>query len=187
MVFLRILLAVVLLGAVCLAGCSRRTPPVKNTSVKAGPEKPAAQDSLKVELRNGRIVWDDEKGNRILEAKYKKASASQTGGDSVVELLGVKASLYKNGKVVSSLTAPRVTANSKTKEVKASGGVKLISAGRDASTNSDQLIWKSREDKVFGKGAVKMVRVNISITASSFEADAALNKARFKNAVMSLN
>lgn len=179
----------ILIGVICLTGCQpRRKPVAKNAGVKPPvQEQPAIEDNLKVELQKGRIIWDDAKGRRIFEAQYEEAIASQTGDTSTVELHGVKANLYKNGKITSSLDAPKIVTNSKTREIKATGGAKIVSATQNTSARADQLTWKSREDKVFGSGAVKMVKGNISITAGSFEADTAMKKARFRNAVMDMD
>ena len=179
-------LTVFLLAAVGLTGCAqkraaqttgadKRTAPTSMTQ-----EKPRREIALRAEFQEARLLWDDEKGRRVWEARFDDAVASGASGDTVAELHGVKASLYEDGKVVSSLIAPRVIADSRSGEVRAAGGVTITSALDGASVRSDRVTWKSREDKMYGAGAVRMTRGNISIAANTFEADSALRTATLK-------
>lgn len=178
-----VVLAAALLCAVCLSGClSRRAVPTQVDSEKAAAPNAAVEQpagALEAEFRGAQITWDDEKGRRVMEAQFEEALASQTGDEAVVELRSVKARLYKGGKLASSLVAPRVVADSRTKEIRASGGVEIVSAENDASGRAERVVWKSREDKLIGTGAVRMVKENVSFTARSFESDTALKKAKF--------
>jgi len=190
---LLVLLVSGLLGVICLGGCRKAVGPrramdsgKKSPAPIAAGEKPAGEGALKAEFRGARITWDDENGFRVWEARFKEATASQTGKGAVVELRGVEASLYKDGKIASRLVAPRVVADSRSREVKAAGGVEVTSAVYNASVRAERLVWKSREDKLFGAGGVRMKKENLSVTARSFEADTALKKARFTDAEMSL-
>jgi len=193
---LRIVAVVLLAGAVWLAGCStggpRRTAPPSETGGKAAApqapkKKPAEESIIKAEFQKAEMTWADENGVPVWKAQFKEATASQTGESAVVELRGVKASLYRNGKVASSLVAPRVVADSRSKEVRASGGVKITSAVDGATARCERIVWKSQEDRIIGVGAVKMIRGNLTVTARSFEADTTLNKARFTEAELSLD
>lgn len=187
------LLAIALIGMLCLAGCSRGR---KNTPTAGAPgklstqpkaEQPKPESTLKVEFGKARILWNDATGRRILDAQFKEAVVSQTGKNAALELKGVKASLYKNGKIASTMAAPRVVADSRTREVKASGGVKVTSAADGATAISEQLVWKAREDRVYGTGMVKMLKGNMFINARSFQADTALKKAHFTEAELGMN
>jgi len=159
----------------------------KESPVSGVAKKPAEQSALKAKFEKARILWDDENGRRVLEAHFKEATISQVDGDATAELYGVQADLYRNGKVASSLTAPRVVADTRSKEVRASGGVKIISEGEDATVLSERLVWKSDEDKIVGEGAVKLTKGNISVRAQKFEADTALKKAKFYDGKASLD
>ena len=183
----RAMLVSLILGAFWLTGCqSRPNPPQKpGAKVQSPVKKP--ETAIKVELERGRIIWDDEKGNRIMEAEYEKAFASREGEDSVTELQGASVRLYRNGKPSSRLEAPRVIADSRTKSIRASGGVKVVSAEQKASVQAEQLTWDSRTDMLTGKGAVKMIKNNMTITAGSFKADTALKKASFSDGSMSMD
>lgn len=182
-----LLLAIISLP-VYLTGCSGRQPgmPAKKAAAVNPTPKPADQGSLKASFQGARIAWDDANGMRLMEAEFKEAIASQSGTSASVELRGVKASLFKDGKVASTLIAPTMTANSSAREILATGGVQILSPSQHATARSDELVWKSRENKVLGTGAVKMTVGNISITARRFEADTALKKARFTGAEASL-
>lgn len=189
---LGVLLVLGLLAVFGPAGCRKAVSPRRADSSRRPPVPAATGDeqgkagALKAEFHGAKMTWDDEKGARVWEARFKEAAASQTGKSAVVELRGVEAGLYRNGKIASRLVAPRVVADSRTREVKASGGVKVTSAIYDASVRAERLLWRSREDKLLGAGGVRMRKGNLSITARSFEADTALKKAKFTDAEMSL-
>lgn len=137
---------------------------------------------LQAEFSKARIIWSDSHGRRVMEAQFKEAVGSQTGNNSTLELRTVKASLYKNGKIAGILTAPSVMADSRKKEIWASGGVTVSSAVENATASADRIVWKAREDRLYGTGNVNMAKQNVSVAASSFQADTALKKSRFTDA-----
>lgn len=185
------ILIALLASMLCLDGCrrgdERHTPTTEPKSGNAGNAPDFAEESrIEAEFKGASMTWRDAAGAPVWEAKFKEAVASQEGSEAVVELHGVEAGLYKDGVLMSRLTAPRVKADSRTGEVNASGGVKLISALHGASARADRLIWKSRENRLVGTGGVRMTRQNMSVAARSFEADTALQKVRFTEAGLSL-
>ena len=161
----------------------------KSRQSAAADKQQAKEDKseYKSEFKGASMTWDDEKGRPAWKAQFKKAIASHAGGRTQIELRGVRAVLYESGKVVSKLDAPRVVADSRKREIKATGGVTVVSVEDKTSAYSEQLVWKSREDKIIGTGAVKMVKGNISIMARSFIADAALKRAKFFDAETSMD
>ncbi|HUV04102.1 MAG TPA: hypothetical protein VMX94_03225 [Armatimonadota bacterium] len=187
-----VLLVLGLLAIICLAGCRKAVGPRraadsgKKPAAPIAGKEPAEESALKAEFHGAKMTWDDETGARVWEARFKEAIVSQTGKGAVVELREVEASLYRGGRIASKLVAPRVVADSRSREVRAAGGVKITSALDDASARAERLVWKSRQDKLFGVGGVQMKKGNLSVTARSFEADTALKKARFTDAKMSL-
>lgn len=189
--FSRFSLIAVIAIIIVIAGCQPAQRSAKNSNSNkkdTGISSTEPKKSLlNAKFKHAGITWDDEKGNRLWEAAFKEAVASQTGDDAVIELSGVKAKLYRDGKAVSNLVAPKVIADSRTKEIKASGGVTLTSASQGASARSGSLTWRSKTGKVLGTGGVKMIRGNISIEANSFESDTALKKAKFSAAELSMN
>ncbi|MDI6829473.1 MAG: hypothetical protein QME62_13435, partial [Armatimonadota bacterium] len=135
--------------ALCF-GCSRPKPEKKKAPAEI--EQPR-KSKIEAEFKGAKIIWTDEKGRKLWEAEFREARASQSE-ETRVKLLGVKATLYQDGKIASTLIAPDVAADSRTKEVKATGGVKIISATGDTSAIVQQIIWKARDGKIIGKEGV---------------------------------
>jgi hypothetical protein len=182
-----LLLSAALLGALSLAGCpGRQRKPVAQQSVADLQKRAEPESTLKAEFGKARILWSDKKGARVMDALFKEATASQTGKNAALELKTVKANLYRDGKLVSIMVAPRIVADSKTREVRASGGVRVTSTTDGGTAMSDELLWSAKDDKISGTGGVKMQKGNMSITARSFEADTSLKKAHFTDAVLGL-
>jgi len=164
------------MSVVLLAGCAGKgkSPAAVTKKQPPKPEKTA----LKAEFRKAQITWADAKGHPVLEARFKEAVASTDSESARVELLGVKASLFQNGKSASTLSAERIVADSRNKEIKASGSVKITS-GDGSSAQCERAVWKSSENKLLGSGGVKLTKGNITIMAESFEADTGLSHVRF--------
>jgi len=188
----RIVAVMLILGLTCLAGCSGNketkagSPGVSNKAASKSGKQTAEKTALQAEFTKARIIWNDGKGRRVMEARFKEAVASQSGKIAVVELRDAKADLYKDGRIAATLSAPRIVADGRRKEVRASGGVKIISAAEGASAVCDEVTWKSHLNKLFGAGSVRMTRNNVSVTADGFQADTALKKARFTNAKLGI-
>lgn len=171
------------------AGCgqSEKARTVKATlakphhSAKAQPpeKKSASSNTAKAEFQKAHMLWADEKGRTVFDAAYKSASLTQSGKDAVVELRGVSAKLYADGRISSTLSAPHVMAYSKTRQVTADGGVLVQSVTAEASAQCQNLLWKPKENKIIGYGNVRMVRRNMSVLADNFKADTGLKKAVF--------
>ncbi len=183
------MLSAVLIAA-WLGGCApskkAHIPTQANKQSASGKGASEPQSALNAEFGKARVIWTGQDGKRLWEARFKRASGSQQGESAELELFGVSAILYKNGKAVSAMTAPRVTANSKTRVVRASGGVKVTSAVDGSSAVSDNLTWNAAQDRLDGSGGVRMVKGNISITAQTFRADTALKKTRFTEASLGM-
>ena len=158
-----------------LAGCAGKGKPPSTAAKKPAKEEKTA---LKAEFRKARITWDDAKGRRVLEARFREAIASAEGENATIELRGVKAGLYHDGKPASSLSAERVVADSRKQEIRAAGGVRITSSD-GSSAQCERVVWKSSENKLFGSGGVKLTKGNVTITAERFEADTSLKRARF--------
>ena len=159
-----------------LAGCAGKgkSPAAVTKKQPPKPEKTA----LKAEFRKAEITWADAKGRPVLEARFKEAAASADSDSARVELRGVQAGLFQKGKPASSLSADRVVADSRNKEVTATGGVTITS--RDGSSaQCERAVWKSSENKLLGSGGVKLTKGNVTITADRFETDTGLSHVRF--------
>jgi len=157
-----------------LAGCGKGKPP----AAKQPPKE--EKTSLKAEFHKANIAWADSKGRPLMEAGFKEAVASTSGENARVELIGVKAALFRDGKKASSLIAERVVADSRTKEITAVGGVRITSDDGSIA-QCEKVVWKSSANKLVGSGSVRLTKGNITITAERFEADTGLTKVRFYN------
>jgi hypothetical protein len=182
---LLLLLAASLASAICFAGCSRRqhSRSPARSGAKAEPPAPSKSPStgkINAKFEKARLIWDDEKGRRVWDAEFEEATALQSDRNASVTLTGVKAGLYRDGKTASILIAPTVIADSRTREIRASGGVKIKSTGNGTSVSVDQLVWKSRDGRIIGSGGVNMVRDNVSIEANTLVADTSLMHAVLK-------
>lgn len=189
-------LVLILILGLLLVGCERltnrkraadgRTRGSAKTRSSISNQKPKDDGRLKATFRGAEIAWDDENGQPIWRARFKQATASQTGEGAVVEITGVEARLYRDGKLASKLVAPRVVADSRTREVRAMGGVKVVSALHKSSASAGRLVWRPRQDKLIATGGVKMQRDNLTISASTLEGDTALGRVRLSNAELNL-
>lgn len=153
------------------SGCHQKKPPEKKQLVTA--EQPSTQ-RVEAQFEGARIIWHDENGNKLFEARFEKAEAMQQGKEAEVRLKGVKAQLYKAGRPTSVLIAPSVVANSVAKEVRASGDVKVISGNGQASAR--QVTWKAKEDRLVGHGMVTLTRNGLRAKAESLIADTGLGR-----------
>lgn len=189
-------LVLIFISGLLLLGCERAANrkhaadgktlgSVKNRSNSFN-QKPENDGRLKATFRGAEISWDDENGQPIWRAQFKQAIASESGEGAVVEITGVEASLYRDGELASKLIAPRVVADSHTREVRATGGVKVFSALHKSSAIADHVVWKPRQDKLIATGGVKMQRDNLAITANKLEGDTALGRVRLTNAELNL-
>lgn len=169
-------LLIVGVAAGFLAGCAGKGKPPPAVARKQ--VRKEEKTALKAEFRKAHISWADAKGRPVMEARFKEAVASTDGEDARLELLGVKAVLYQDGKHASSLSAERIVADSRTKQIRASGNVEITSAD-GSSAQCERAVWKSSEDKLVGSGGVKLTKGNITITAERFEADTSLSHVRF--------
>lgn len=172
--------------AVLSAGCAHKPPP------KTKPAPPITQKTTpdrtrtEAKFQGARVTWDDDQGKRLWEAGFKSATAADVEGTARVELIDVSASLYRDGKVASRMVARRVVADSARKEIRAFGGVKVTSLADGSTVAADEMIWKPREDKIVGTGAVRMDKGSIHVRAQSITTDTALKKARLSDAEATL-
>jgi LPS export ABC transporter protein LptC len=167
--------------ALLIVGCKHPVKP----KVTPQPTKEKAQSpDIEGSFSKAKIIWDDGRGHKLWEAEFASADAAHADGTSKVSLKDVKATLYKNGKAASRLVAPTATADSRTKEVHASGGVSVT--GNGATARCDELVWQSANNRIKGTGHVKMAQENLKIHANSFTADTSLKNAKFTEAKASL-
>jgi hypothetical protein len=180
-----VLLALATLACYLLGGCAAKPEKVTEPAAPAAKSSPAPETpkpekvAVAAKFQKAGLAWDDSRGRRVMEAGFMEASAQEMNGSAQAQLKGVKATLYKDGKPASILYAPLVTADGATKELKASGGVKIVSKANNSFALCESVVWRSGDSKMVGSGGVKLTMGNITITAAGFEADTALKKVKF--------
>lgn len=177
----RFLLLVGLIIALCIAGCGQPQPqrPGAKSMVNPSTSKPKEEDSVDAKLQAAKVLMRDEKGRPLWAARFSEGTGSKDYAKSVGIFHNVSASLYKDGKVASTLVAPLVEADSRSKEFRASGGIKIVSNSDGATATCQRIVWKSKENKVYGTGNVKMTRQNMTVIGNSFVSDTSLKSAKF--------
>lgn len=185
------LVLIILVCALYITGC-------KPDNQKTGVNKPTGNQtlknngkvpddiSLKANLKKADIGWVDEHGKPIWKVGFREGNAVQLGNNGVAELVDVNADLYHDGKLSATMIAPKLSADSQNRIVSATGGVKIESAEGNGSITADKVIWKSKENKIYGYGNIFMKKGNISASASEVIADTALNKVSLTNAEISM-
>jgi len=176
MLFLVAVLPVVLIG---VAGCGqpagKAAPRTAAKSALQHPEK-TTENML---LKGAKVIWPDAKGRPLMVAKFPKANAKLDSRSAAARIKDVTADLYKDGKVSSTLTAPWVELDNQKKEVRAYGGVRIVSKENGTVAVGPQMIWKPKENKIFGSGGDTVTRKNMSVTADSFVSDIGLGDVKF--------
>jgi hypothetical protein len=162
-----------------IVGCAGKPQPAAIKTASAVQD--SAGETVNVTLKGADISWDDGKGRKVMDARFAEFSASGTEARANAELRNMRADLYQDGKIASTLIAPRVTVDSGNREIHATGGVQIKSV-TGASVTANEIVWRSRENKVEAKGPVKVSIDNITIDAKGFEADTALKHAKFSGA-----
>jgi len=182
---------IILLCVFYITGCNRdyQKPGVnKSTANQTLNNNGKTPDdiSLKANLKKADIGWVDEHGKPIWKVGFREGNAVQLGNNGIAELVDVNADLYHDGKLAATMNAPKLAADSQNRVVSATGGVKIISAEGNGFITADKVIWKSKENKIYGYGNILMKKDNISASASSVTADTALNKIALTNAEISM-
>ncbi len=113
------------------------------------------------------------------------ATAKELRGNELTqtgELLGFSAKLYANGKLTSTMTAPRAVVDTANRIVTAEGGVKMYSVERKTTLVASKVRWFAKKQKIVGLN-VKINSTMGIITAPAFEADTSLKTFTVKNSV----
>ena len=183
----RVMAMAFLIALVLIAGCSapqkpaatptKTEPPKAESAEKTKPKK----DTVTTKFKTPKIHWLDENGVPVWNADAKTGSALDNGKKTIVELKRVKGDMFQDGKLVSKLTAPSVVGDNSTREIKATGGAKVVSVVNGTIVTCRELVWKARENKFYGTGDVKVTRQNATITSNRFVADTGLKKIEFMN------
>ena len=99
---------------------------------------------------------------------------------------GFSADLYENGKITSSMTAPKVVVDTTNRVVTATGGVMLKSMERSTIVKAQWMKWYAKEQKVIGNGGVKIKSDAWDLQSAAFVADTGLKTITLKNSAKGL-
>jgi lipopolysaccharide assembly outer membrane protein LptD (OstA) len=102
------------------------------------------------------------------------------------ELVDFSAKLYENGRLTSTMTAPKVVADTVNRTVTATGGVTMKSLDRATVVKADWMKWFAKEQKVIGDGGVKIdshsgLNDYYTLEGAAFTADTALETLTVEN------
>jgi len=165
-----------------IAGCGQ---PETGQAIHNKATKPSVKESISAKFSGATVVWRDENGKPLFDASLSSVSVSQSDLKSLGgKLQNAKVGLYKDGKIVSRMSAGWIEADSTRREIKAYGGVKVLSVENGAVATSERMTWKSKENKVYGSGHVKMTKQNMTINAGTFVSDTSLKNAKLSDVTM---
>jgi len=151
-------LALALLAAAVLAGCSQDAPPVSNGEESSGLEREIQGFSLS-ETQDGRHLWD-------LHAE----TAWRIPKDDRIHLDNLTLIFYDNKQVQDSrLTALHGTVDEKTGMMTARDRVVLISEAGD-TLSTEELTYDKERDRISGPGYVRLAKPDQVVTGLEFDA-----------------
>jgi predicted small lipoprotein YifL len=181
--------------ALSIAGCGNRQPSASQvpTAVASNNKAKAAQSQAKTEKSNKPPVYilpEVDEGPKLQFSQQgvtfswvenghvrMSASAKEVNGGEVTrigQLTNFSGKLYENGKLVATMTAPKVIADTTKRIVTATGGVTLKSLERNTTVKSQWMKWYAKEQKVVGDGGVKIDSTMGNMQGAAFVADTAM-------------
>lgn len=185
--------------AFLLVGCGeadsgRPARPVKPASAKPASVKPAQKPArpeptadnvpkLSLSQKGVTLKWVE---HGVLKMS---ATAREFRGNEVTrmgELIGFSAHLYENGKPATTMTAPRVVADTANRVVTATGGVVMKSLVRKTVVKSDWAKWYEKQQKVVGNGGVTIKSDAWTAESAAFVADTGLKTVSLRDSAKGL-
>lgn len=138
--------------------------------------RPGGLPSLETVVKRVTLRWTD-KNLMSLSASASKLEGSEVTRKAV--LTDFRAELYQNGKLTTTLVAPKVEADEARRTLTATGGVTLKSLDRGTVVKCAWVKWYAREGRIVGDGGVKVTSKlqsggNYEMEGAAFEADTAL-------------
>lgn len=174
----------VVTAVLLIAGCSGRRQATESLEkVDSATKQTAAKSEEKPEktkyaVASGQINLRWQDGNKTTFS----ATASKAEGNEATEtatLRDVSAELYRDGKKVSTLKAPKVTADRKTGKIVADGGAVITSLEQKTVLKAPKAVWLMKQHKVIATGGVTCVFGNGHIKSESLVADTELQSMEF--------
>jgi lipopolysaccharide assembly outer membrane protein LptD (OstA) len=157
----------------------------KNVKPAAKTKQPAEPESPKLALSQKGITL-----NWVENGKLKMtATAREFQGNEITKkgvLLDFAGQLYDNGKPATTMTAPRVVADTANRIVIATGGVVMKSLLRKTVVHSQWAKWYEKQQKVVGDGGVTIKSDTWDVKAAAFVADTGLKTLSVRNSAKGL-
>lgn len=149
------------------------------------PQVGAPEEGPKLALSQKDITlrWVDN-GSLRMSAKAKEFRGSEV--TKTGELLDFSAQLYEDGKPVTTITAPRVVADTANRIVTATGGVLVKSLERNTVVKAEWIKWYAKNQKIVGNGGVSIKSDVWDAEAAAFVADTALKTVSLRNSAKGL-
>lgn len=155
--------------------------PAKATSAPAAPAPSGPQ--LELSQRGVTLNWV-EKGVTRMKATAVKGQISEL--TKVGVLSDFSAKLYDNGKMTTTMVAPKVTCDTINRVVTATGGVTMTSLDRGTVVKAKWMKWFEKKQKVIGDGGVEIHSDVWNAKGAAFEADTALKSLSIRNSTKGL-
>ena len=170
---------------------SKITESAKTTVANnAKPDEPAVKPiedtgpKLEVSQRGVTLNWV-EKGVLRMSATASKGQISEI--TKVGILFNFSAKLYDNGRLTTTMTAPKVIADTTNRIVTATGGVTLKSLDRKTVVKAKWMKWYEKKQKVVGNGGVDIKSDAWNVQSAAFIADTALKNLSVQNTAEGLD
>ena len=160
------------------------------TIENAKPDEPAVKPiedtgpKLELSQRGVTLNWV-EKGVLRMSATASKGQISEI--TKVGMLFNFSAKLYDNGKLTTTMTAPKVIADTTNRIVTATGGVTLKSLDRKTVVKAKWMKWYEKKQKVVGNGGVDIKSDTWNVQSAAFIADTALKNLSVQNSAEGLD
>lgn len=150
------------------------------------PVKPAVDSGPKLELsqRGVTLNWV-EKGVLRMSASASRGQISEV--TKVGVLFNFSAKLYDNGRLTTTMTAPKVTADTANRIITATGGVTMKSLDRKTVVKAKWMKWYEKQQKVVGNGGVDIRSDTWNVQSAAFVADTALKNLSVQNSAEGLD
>lgn len=125
-----------------------------------------------VEFSEGAKLWD-------LTAE----SVHYDPDSQVANLNGIEAHFWEGGRIVSTAVSPTAILESRTRDLKMVGGIRVESALANTQVRADQMIWQAASQSLHASGSVTFQRGPSRLMGPALWADRSLMKVRMGSPV----
>lgn len=166
------------------SAASRAGDPSVSTTAARKPESPPDPGPMiEIEQDSITLKWIDN-GKVRMSATAREGKVDERTKTSV--LSGFVAELYEDGKLTSTLAAPKVVADAASRVLTATGGVTVKSVERKTVIKADWIKWYARHQKIIGNGGVTIKSDTWDLRSAAFVADTGLKALTLKNSAKGL-